>query len=70
MTNMMITILNGKPYTTCKRCGAYERIHEAETVKENLIKTKRDAITQYCYPEPEITTMVVYVPEHLCSYVG
>ena len=41
-------------------------IREAETVKENLLKTKKDAITQYCYPEPEITYMTVYVPEHLC----
>ncbi len=41
-------------------------ILEAETVKDNLIKTKKDAIAQYCYPEPEITAMIVYVPEHLC----
>ena len=41
-------------------------ILEVETVKEKLIKTKKDAITQYCYPEPEIITMVVYVPEHMC----
>ena len=40
-------------------------ILEAENVKENLMKTKKDAITQYCYPEPEITMMRVYVPEHL-----
>lgn len=41
-------------------------ILEAECVKENLIKTKKDATTQYCYPDPEIIAMIVYVPEHLC----
>lgn len=27
---MEITILNGKPYATCKKCGAYERAEVAE----------------------------------------
>lgn len=40
-------------------------ITEIESVKSHLMKTKQDAITQYCYPKPEITRMIVYIPEHM-----